>query len=76
MTADPPTVAAVLAAEAAANGLSDYALAERTGLSRSAVRRYLAADRSPDADALLRLLGALGRDLAWLHAEGVRPPAL
>jgi transcriptional regulator with XRE-family HTH domain len=71
-----PDLATILAAEAKARGLSGAKLAERADVPQTAAAAILRGQTAdPRLSTLLALLGALGRDLAWLHRQGVRPPA-
>lgn len=64
----------LLAREAAVKGVGQRDLAARAGTTQATISRLLLGKQEPYLPTLLRVLGALGRDLAWLHRQGVRPP--
>lgn len=73
MTA-PPTLAVLFAAERERRGWSEAELARRAGVPQSAVWSILhGATTRPRWDTVLALLAALGRDLMWLHRNGIKP---
>jgi transcriptional regulator with XRE-family HTH domain len=66
-------LASVLRAEAEAKTFTQQELAERAGLRQQMVSDVLRGKYIPNARALLALLRVLGRDLAWLHKQGITP---
>lgn len=54
-------------------GVSVGALARRCGMTHSALYCISTGRVEPRLGVLLAILGALGRDLVWLHEGGVRP---
>lgn len=71
--APAPDLGAVLAAERAARGLSVRAWGRAAGVHLRQAQNALSGT-DPRLSTLLALLGAVGRDLAWLHGQGVVPP--
>lgn len=70
----PPDLGVILLAECVARGLSVPQLARESGLALSVTQNLLnGRTRAPRLDTLLAVLGALGRDLAWLHDRGITP---
>jgi transcriptional regulator with XRE-family HTH domain len=50
-------------------GLSVYALAQRTGLSGQAIHDLEQSDRTPSLDTARRLAAALGASLDWIASQ-------
>lgn len=69
------TLARLLRAECAAQEMSGAELARRAGMSQTGAAKLLRGETDVTLGVLLGVLGALGRDLKWLHAQGVTPPA-
>ena len=55
-------------------GLSQTALAERTGTSQATISAYESGRKQPSVDTLTRLLAALGQQLAVEPGGRVDPP--
>jgi transcriptional regulator with XRE-family HTH domain len=66
-------LAAVLRGEADAKTLTQAELAARAGLLQQHVSDVLRGKYPPNTRSLLAILRALGRDLAWLHKQGITP---
>ena len=66
-------LASVLRAEQAAKQLSQQELSDRSGLKQQYLSDILRAKYVPNARALLAILRVLGRDLQWLHKQGITP---
>lgn len=65
---------AILAAELVAKGWSINRLARAAGLRPSSVGDVVSGHTpNPGVLTLLAILAPLGRDLGWLHRQGVRP---
>lgn len=61
------TISEALSAERTRQGVSAYELARRTGLPRSRINAILGGDTpNPGVLTLLKILGALEKDLGWL----------
>lgn len=63
-------VASVLRGEKAMAGISNHALADRSGVPYESVRRYLAAERAIDVDILDKLSGVFGLTAAEVMRRG------
>lgn len=59
-----------------AHGITQVQLAAAVGRSQPTIVRILSAKIDPPLSTLLRILGALGLSLRWLHDRGVRPPEI
>lgn len=57
------------------DGVSQSALADRTGLSRPLLSNYLRGETSPGIDAIDRIAAALGVSVAHLFEAGSTPAA-
>jgi hypothetical protein len=69
-----PQLKDVLAPEAARQELSMYRVARLAGLRDATVHDlFNGKTTGPGLPVLLRVLGALGRNLAWLHKQGITP---
>ena len=55
--------------------VTPYAWSQRSGIPLTTIQRCLAPGANPRLATLLPVLASLGVDLAWLHAQGVRPTA-
>lgn len=61
------TLAAILDAERARIGVTNYAVAKRAGFAAGVTARIFdGRTTNPRLDTLLAILTALGRDLVWL----------
>ena len=70
------TLGELIRSEQERRGWSDSELARRADVPQSAVWSILnGATTRPRWDTVLALLGALERDLAWLHRNGIKPNA-
>jgi DNA-binding phage protein len=66
----------VLRGELDAKGWTATHLARESGVPQSRVSELLSGTTAdPRLSTVLALLAALGRDLGWLHRQGVRPEA-
>ena len=73
----PKTLAEVLSAELKARNLSTAEVARQSGVPQSAVWSAVnGASTSPGWLTVLAILAAIGRDLAWLHRQGIRPTTI
>ena len=70
-----PYVAAILERERAKRGLSQTALETLTGISQSAISKYLRVERVIDIDRLDALCAALGLDIVAVVHEAVQTRA-
>lgn len=76
MTTTETTLAGVLTAERKAKDMTDAELARRAGVRHTSLRDVLTgASADPRWDTVSAILAGLGRDLRWLHAQGIRPRA-
>jgi transcriptional regulator with XRE-family HTH domain len=66
----PDTFAALLAALLRREGLTAYALAQRSGVSKQALSKLLSGDSRPSWDTVVKLADALG-----VSTESFRPHA-
>ena len=66
-------LARLLREDATEQELSGAELARRSGLPQTGIARLLRGDGDVTVSTLLGVLGALGRDLRWLHRQGVTP---
>jgi DNA-binding phage protein len=62
----------ILAREIASQQTTVYAVAKRAGVRADVIHDAIAGGR-PRIDTLFKILGALGRDLRWLHEQGSSP---
>lgn len=67
---------AILRAEAERLGLSQPALAERSGVPQTSISDYLTGRKSPGYERLSALLAALGKSWGWLDKQGCKPQKL
>lgn len=72
---DTLSLASILTAERSAKGMSDADLSRKSGIKHTTLRDVLTGASDPRWGTLSALLAGLGRDLRWLHGQGVRPRA-
>lgn len=69
-----PLVASLLREHIEAQGIPHHQVATAAGLTQPSLTRILTGETDTPLSTLLRVLGALGLSLRWLHDRGVRPP--